>query len=592
MDRSLSVVGALAVWRSRARVRARAVVSMSSPARVAATTIEDVDAATLGKVLERLDDPADVVAFAASNRHLAAAADEPAWRAKFAASWDDPTFPVASYRELLLARHRALGAVSLGSALSPDATTPAPDFATLAAACDELARAVHASARVERTDATLRAACVLASLAAWLETLRRSPPSPSAAPTARRAVVSASRLVGAVAARCDGCVADALEDRRGDVARRLLAACFAVPRRRPPDRASPVRLGWWDWCAGGATAPPDWEAARGGFEREDDPRPPAPAVDALAAAMGAAPPPPRARDIPLAPPKIDHALALIAGPLAMRAEAHAAASDLDVDRPGPAEGRRERSFSVVASAPAIGPWPRGGRPPLGRRSRFAARSSAPPPPTTASMSGAWFGRRMTVTTRFPAAATGSRRTLDPPAVDVSLDTAFRLALTATPEGALGGWMKDTVGDATLRGRAGPLFFPKEEGPDGTRRVAGVIGGGGARGGGGDASGCDASEEEVGAAVALDARFERCGGMPGAALASHAHGAARIHLRGFANASFVAGEWTQWSGGGGTRGVFVMWPCDEAAGKGPGGGADAGKGEREAGASRDDETTRF
>ena len=261
---------------------------MSSPARVAATTIEDVDAATLGKVLERLDDPADVVAFAASNRHLAAAADEPAWRAKFAASWDDPTFPVASYRELLLARHRALGAVSLGSALSPDATTPAPDFATLAAACDELARAVHASARVERTDATLRAARVLASLAAWLETLRRSPPSPSAAPTARRAVVSASRLVGAVAARCDGCVADALEDRRGDVARRLLAACFAVPRRRPPDRASPVRLGWWDWCAGGATAPPDWEAARGGFEREDDPRPPAPAVDALAAAMGAA----------------------------------------------------------------------------------------------------------------------------------------------------------------------------------------------------------------------------------------------------------------------------------------------------------------
>ena len=199
MDRSLSVVGALAVWRSRARGRARAFVSMSSPARVAATTIEDVDAATLGKVLERLDDPADVVAFAASNRHLAAAADEPAWRAKFAASWDDPTFPVASYRELLLARHRALGAVSLGSAISPDATTPAPDFATLAAACDELARAVHASARVERTDATLRAARVLASLAAWLETLRRSPPSPSAAPTARRAVVSASRLVGAVA---------------------------------------------------------------------------------------------------------------------------------------------------------------------------------------------------------------------------------------------------------------------------------------------------------------------------------------------------------------------------------------------------------
>ena len=231
MDRSLSVVGALAVWRSRARGRARAVVSMSSPARVAATTIEDVDAATLGKVLERLDDPADVVAFAASNRHLAAAADEPAWRAKFAASWDDPTFPVASYRELLLARHRALGAVSLGSALSPDATTPAPDFATLAAACDELARAVHASARVERTDATLRAARVLASLAAWLETLRRSPPSPSAAPSARRAVVSASRLVGAVAARCDGCVAARSSSLGSWVLRPCPAAQGPAPRR-------------------------------------------------------------------------------------------------------------------------------------------------------------------------------------------------------------------------------------------------------------------------------------------------------------------------------------------------------------------------
>ena len=367
MDRSLSVVGALAVWRSRARGRARAVVSMSSPARVAATTIEDVDAATLGKVLERLDDPADVVAFAASNRHLAAAADEPAWRAKFAASWDDPTFPVASYRELLLARHRALGAVSLGSALSPDATTPAPDFATLSAACDELARAVHASARVERTDATLRAARVLASLAAWLETLRRSPPPPP--PRRPRAARWSPRRASSAPSPRDATAASPTRSRT------VAATSPGAPSRRAsPSRADARPTAPRPFASGGGTG------ARAERRRRRIGR--RPAEDSSARTTRARPRPPSTRsprrwgprrrrparrDVPLAPPKIDHALALIAGPLAMRAEAHAAASDLDVDRPGPAEGRRERSFSVVASAPAIGPWPRGGRPPLGRR---------------------------------------------------------------------------------------------------------------------------------------------------------------------------------------------------------------------------------
>ena len=459
----MSVVGALAVWRSRARGRARAVVSMSSPARVAATTIEDVDAATLGKVLERLDDPADVVAFAASNRHLAAAADEPAWRAKFAASWDDPTFPVASYRELLLARHRALGAVSLGSALSPDATTPAPDFATLAAACDELARAVHASARrANGRDAARRAPSRASPRGSKPQEIA---PSPSAAPSARRAVVSASAPRRRRPPRGDG---------RAPTRSRTVAATspapprgvLAVPRRRPPDRASPVRPGWWDWCAGGATAPPDWEAARGGFEREDDPRPPAPAVDALAAAMGAAPPPPPRAGHPARPAEDRSRARAHRGP-ARDAGGGARGRERSGRRSTRTRGRSSRAVvlrrRLRARHRAVAPR----RPPPSAGAEVRRAVGAPPPPTTASMSGAWFGRRMTVTTRFPA-ATGSRRTLDPPAVDVSLDAAFRLALTATPEGALGGWMKDTVGDAT-RGARGPCFSRRRRAP--TERAA-------------------------------------------------------------------------------------------------------------------------
>lgn len=129
------------------------------------------------------------------------------------------------------------------------------------------------------------------------------------------------------------------------------------------------------------------------------------------------------------------------------------------------------------------------------------------------MSGAWFGARLSLNTEDEDTYSS-----------FSVDSVFRATLTVTPEGKVSGWIKDTVGNLTLRG------------------VVKV----------------DSEDQEV----VLDGMYTDCGGLPGAVFGSARHGQARLRLAGFASATMLAGDWTQFSGGRETRGVFCMWPNDE------------------------------
>ena len=99
------------------------------------------------------------------------------------------------------------------------------------------------------------------------------------------------------------------------------------------------------------------------------------------------------------------------------------------------------------------------------------------------MSGAWLGVRF-----------GFENDLS---VDgkLTLDTMFRIGLTALPDGKLTGWIRDTLGELVVRGSADPSS---------------------------DGDG----------AVTIEAKFTRCGDLPAAALVSWRHGRPRMRLRGW------------------------------------------------------------
>jgi hypothetical protein len=81
----------------------------------------------------------------------ARAGDATAWLEKFLQSWDDPVWRVPSYRELYLARHRALQFV----ASSASAASQQSYLNDVAGCCEELTRIITASRHVARTDRTL-----------------------------------------------------------------------------------------------------------------------------------------------------------------------------------------------------------------------------------------------------------------------------------------------------------------------------------------------------------------------------------------------------------------------------------------------------
>ena len=148
------------------------------------------------------------------------------------------------------------------------------------------------------------------------------------------------------------------------------------------------------------------------------------------------------------PPRIDQCLALALAPLCLRG---VSADGDDDEGLGPKAypllvPDASASFDAVpvpASVPSFGPWPRGGRPPHGRRTRLEKSGE---PSTSAAMSGAWFGARLSFDDAGPEGPEGLR---------LSHDASFRVGLTSLPDGTLSGWIRDTVGELTLRGTCDP-----------------------------------------------------------------------------------------------------------------------------------------
>ena len=473
--------------------------SAAAPRVGVSTGIEDVDAATLSEVFSRLD-PASILSASASSKHLASAADEPLWRDVFAKSWDEPVWEVSSYRHLHLVRHRAL--LLLRSL--PDAPPPDDDpdaWLAVADACDVVASAVNASLRVERTDATIDDANIYTTLARLLRSPTRVPPrvSPRLSPR-DAAFLAACRAYGACVLRSRRLRARLLAENPSTEARAVFRAAYV-----PDDTLGGWRLGREGSDSESSRVAAD--AADLAPRRDDD--------DAFAAALGGAPAAAPAWP-PATPhrPRIELALALVTAPLALLGDADRARLP---SHPFLAPAVMVSSAAVhretapaLASIPARGPWPRGGRPPHGRRARMERHAARA---TVASVSGAWFGCRLDVD--FEPGAAGDAR--------ATASSVFRLNVTAAPDGKLSGWMADTVGNLTVRGHVDP--------------------------------------EGEGAFV-VEAAFVDCGGLPGGAFAAPSHGRARMRLSGWFSATGGAGEWTQWSRGLVTRGTFAMCPNDD------------------------------
>ena len=528
-------------------------MSSSPPAT---TSVEALDGATLAKVYAHLD-PRDIVRVSAASKHLASAADEPLFRELFARAWDEPAWPVASYRDLFLARHRAtvaasavdpapmmasvesLAALKRGDAKGASTAHLADDarWGVVAAHAEELARAVNASETIDRTERTIDAANVVLGLHRWLIELttmaharRRCLADEAWWPASgNAALLAVSRALSACLTRCprvssSALLADETQTRRRPEMfsavpehpplRELLRLCVAGPPGAPPALGCGGLAGASPFAAGDAAAAAD--EAYGGVDHDHG------AVDdaTLAAAMGGAPvgtrvwPPAKSL-----PPRIDQCLALALAPLCLRG---VSADGDDDEGLGPKAypllvPDASASFDAVpvpASVPSFGPWPRGGRPPHGRRTRLEKSGE---PSASAAMSGAWFGTRLSFDDAGPEGPEGLR---------LSHDASFRVGLTSLPDGTLSGWIRDTVGELTLRGTCDP------------------------RGDG---------------AVTIEAKFTECGGLPAAALTSWRHGRPRMRLRGWTSSASIGGEWTQWSGGAITRGVFLMWPDDKVRG---------------------------
>ena len=532
---------------------------MSSPP-AATTSVEALDGATLAKVYAHLD-PRDIVRVSAANKHLASAADEPLFRELFAKAWDEPAWPVASFRDLFLARHRAtvaasavdpapmmasvesLAALKRGDAKGASTAHLADDarWGVVAAHAEELARAVNASETIDRTDRTIDAANVVRGLHRWLTELttmaharRRCLADEAWWPASgNAALLAVSRALSACLTRCPR-VREALlvdESRTREEARpemfsgvpenpplrELLGLCVAGPPGAPPALGCGGLAGASPFAADDSAAADD--EAYGGVDHDHG------AVDdaTLAAALGGTPvgtrvwPPAKSL-----PPRIDHCLALALAPLCLlriSADGDSGLSALDSTRskayPFLVPLGAFDAVPVPASVPSRGPWPRGGRPPHGQRVRLEKSGE---PSTSAAMSGAWFGARLGFEDAGSAFFGNASR--------LSLDAAFRVGLTSLPDGTLSGWIRDTVGELTLRGTCDP------------------------RGDG---------------AVTIEAKFTECGGLPAAALTSWRHGRPRMRLRGWTSSASIGGEWTQWSGGAITRGVFLMWPDDKVRG---------------------------
>ena len=534
--------------------------SGDADAGVSGASILDLDIPTLGKVLAHLS-PDEICRFSTLSRSLHQAVDEPLWKELFLRVWDDPVWPVESYKELFLERDAALGNFKYYSELELhdfEAASPAQDSIShimcgaagledMASHCRVLAAAVNASRHLSRTEETIRVNDLFERTCDMLERTehytkhnlrhreerRFTGPSMEERPTdhdldkaielyrkaCRRAMYASSLMMSALVTRSEVVRASLLREEILEDAKTLSVCLWAAAHNlltKTPFRpfrycatdeesdeqdAYPV-IGWtWDFPV---------------HERETN-------DDAFAAALGGVPhtQAPGSATVPKlhkwerTPPSV--AVALFAAPLALLGDGRESSHGVPLPShpylnpadPVPSDG--DDRVPIIPNMPGRGPWPRGGRPPHGQRLRLERIGE---PSTATSMSGSWFGTRLSIS--------GSDSRDD--YFRYSVDSVFRATLTVTPEGKVTGWIKDTVGNLTLRGKVH----------------------------------VDSEEQEV----VLDGMYTDCSGLPGEMFGSLQHGRARLRLSGFASATLLAGDWTQFSGGRETRGVFCMWPNDE------------------------------
>ena len=127
--------------------------SDDAEAGISGATIDALDAPTLGNVLAHLS-PAEILRFSTTSKQMHQAVDEPLWRELFQRSWDDPVWPVESYRELYTARHRALEFIDGLKRIHRRFETARLE--DLASCCKVLAGAVNASKDLTKTEETIR----------------------------------------------------------------------------------------------------------------------------------------------------------------------------------------------------------------------------------------------------------------------------------------------------------------------------------------------------------------------------------------------------------------------------------------------------
>lgn len=550
------------------------------------TGITDLDASTMAEVLSRLP-PDGIVSAASTCTHLRSSADEPMWRRLFDEAWDEPVWAVDSYRDLYLARHRALtfvAAAAAGSGLSRDATTPNDDdklpkgrdeekknrvvddddddVDRIAVCCEEVARAVNASRHVVKTDKTLEAADCLRGLRRMLLILKkrveadkrdegeggrgggRSSSGRSSSTSKHqleaissrekgdaangRALLAVCSALSALIIRCESARAALLATHENIIGKELLRACFLSDKAEESSSFASF-LGWLGPAAGGTE------------------RTPPASLDALAASLGGAPTPPATWPLTdeTTRARADLALALVFAPLCLLGEE---GRETNHGRPLPSHPFLASTAPSIAAAaaaaatadddasgsfgggrelvPVVASVPGRGPWPRGGRPPHGQRvrmERVGGPPTVASVSGAWCGCRLSRRASGGAGDVGRGGGGVDAAEAAAVDALFRLTLTVSPEGKVSGWMADTVGNLTLRGVVDPA-------------------GGGA--------------------VVIEAAFTDCGGLPGALFSTLQHGRAKMRMRGWATATAIAGEWRQWSVGNVSEGVFLLWPNDD------------------------------
>ncbi|EEH57839.1 uncharacterized protein MICPUCDRAFT_57566 [Micromonas pusilla CCMP1545] len=481
------------------------------------TKITDLDVTTLSNVLSHLSTE-DVLSLSSASKHLRECVDESVFKRLLLKLWDEPVWEVTSYRELFLARHRALEFIArVGAHDGPEdwgSDDASRSFANAKIACDELASAVNASWRVPKdgaTDSTMGREDIERALVTTLVAVDRGSDASRREDAARRAATALSvcACLGAVATRCPSARARYLDCAREAQHAKALDRFLRAPGGSPTSGVFAEGFR----AAGGA--PPARASAAA-----------PPSLDALAASLGGAP----ARDPhPFPPndgfkPSIDAATALFYVPIVLygrlgRVDARGARARshpfLDADL------LDDASVPSPPSLPGRGPYPRGGRPPHGQRLRMESQAKAP---AVGAMAGAWAGCRVRVSPSLDAAGAGAGAGAKQNALTV--ESVFRATMSVTPDGRISGWIADTVGNLTMRGRV------------------------------------DAAENaEGGRAVVIDAAYDDCGGVPGAMFRAASHGVARTRLAGWVTGTAVGGEWWQWSAGVVSKGMFLMWPND-------------------------------